>query len=210
MKKQTKDFLFDLLWNVCFSNTFMCNILQKDYSFTPLSHTHSLSLVYSFTTHHIPHPVSIYHSPSLSLIWLVGFNDGSLNGGLISLLAVWSAAVHTLEKQPECGAPVGLANQLWRQKKNPTGATGLLCSLVWIGGLSVCLSVCLSCRLSFYQAFQTDRYMPMRGLLTLNQTKKEPLTSTHMVVLSSNMLKRWIIETRKNQSLLHPEASHAA
>lgn len=33
-KKQTKDFLFDLLWNVRFSHTFMCNILQKDYSLT--------------------------------------------------------------------------------------------------------------------------------------------------------------------------------
>lgn len=40
MKKQTKDFSFDLLYNVCFSNTFMCNILQKDYSFTP-PHTHT-------------------------------------------------------------------------------------------------------------------------------------------------------------------------
>lgn len=45
MKKQTKDFLFDLLYNVCFSNTFMCNILQKDYSFTPPApFTHTLTV----------------------------------------------------------------------------------------------------------------------------------------------------------------------
>lgn len=167
MKKQTKDFLFDLLWNVCFSNTFMCNILQKDYSFTPPhTHTHchwSLALLQP-PLPTPPHPVSIYHSPSLSLIWLVGFNDGSLNGGLISLLAVWSAAVHTLEKQPECGAPVGLANQ---RKKNPTGATGLLCNLF----RSVdCLSICLSVQLSVFPSSIPDRQEnAQRRLLTQNQ-----------------------------------------
>lgn len=157
MKKQTKDFLFDLLWNVCFSSTFMCNILQKDYNFTPPSHTHththchwSLALLHPSSP---PHPVSICHSPSLSLIWLVGFNDGSLNGGLISLLAVWSAAVHTFgikKKNKQKNRQNVELRWDWpinfKENNNPTGATGLLCDLVldrwrWTACLFVCLSV---------------------------------------------------------------------
>lgn len=147
MKKQTKDFLFDLLWNVCFSNTLMCDVLQKDYNLPPPPlHTHSLSLVSSFTAP--PRPVSIYRSPSLILIWSVGFNVG----GLISLLGVWPAAVHALNKQPQRGAPVGSANQLQRRKSCRVAARPSLDQQWW----TVCLSFCLSCCLSFYQAFQTE------------------------------------------------------
>lgn len=162
MKKQTKDFLFDLLWNVCFSNTFMCNILQKDYNFTPLSHTHShwsLALLYPSSP---PHPVSICHSPSLYLIWLVGFNDGTLNGGLISLLAVWSAAVHTFWKKKKKNRQNVELQWDWpinfKENNNPTGVTGLLCDLVWIGGggLPACPSFCPFSCLSLYQGCWTD------------------------------------------------------
>ena len=160
--------MFDLLWNVCFSNTFMCNILQKDYSFTPRvppTHTLSLSLVYSFTTPPYTSPIQyqIYHSPSLSLIWSVGFNDGcpppaptspvSLplprNGGLISLLAVWSAAWETARMWSSGGIGQSTLKDKKGRKKSYRSDWIVVVwpRLVWTvggGGLPVSPAVCLS------------------------------------------------------------------
>lgn len=76
-------------------------------------------------------------------------------------------------------------------------------------------TVCLSSCLSFYQAFQADGEMPTCRLLTQNQnpnpyTKPEtPNLNPHGSAFFQHA------ETlnnlnKRNQSLLHPEASHAA
>lgn len=76
---------------------------------------------------------------------------------LISLSAVCSAAVHTLENSQNVELqwdwPINFKEKSYRSDRIVVQPFGLV-------DLSVYLSVCLSSCLSFYQAFQTDREMP--------------------------------------------------